>query len=208
MNIDPTSSTELYRRAAQPVLDELAELGFKVHQLPELRRFGARYAVAVPALARHLASTQHAGVKEDLARVLAVPWAKEQALRPLLQTFRSTPNSPPATKAAIAAAIEVLADASIELELIELCLATEHGNARELLVLALAKLDSPGVVEVLTDLLRDRGVGGHALRALLARAQRGRIEFDALHIKPYFGDGRAWVRRAAKELAQVIDAQR
>lgn len=208
MKIDPQSKAELHRRAARPVLEDLAALGFNVHQIPELRRYGARYEPAVPKLVEHLVSSDHADVKVELAHVLAVPWAREHALRPLMKLFRDTPNSPPAPKAAIAAAIEVLADDTVERELTKLCTTQAHGNAREALVLAMARLDSPVAVDVLTELLADRGVGGHALLALHNLAQRTRIDLEKKLVKPFYNDGRAWVRRAARELAQALDMQK
>jgi hypothetical protein len=205
---DPRAGRVRHRLAAQPVLDELGSLGFQVHQIPELRRFGASYAPAVPALARHLAKIDHAGVREELARVLAVPWAREHALAPLLEVFARTPNSPPATKAALAAAIEALADASVESELVRLCTDRSHGSSRELLVLALGKLDSPAVADVLAELLRDRFVGGHAVQALLRITERTRLDLDSAILKPFFNDGRAWVRRAARDLAAALQAKK
>jgi HEAT repeat protein len=187
------------------VLDELAAAGLRVHQLPELRRFGARYAPVVPALVRHLEQIEDLGVREELARVLAVPWARAAALRPLIGVFRRTPNSPPATKAALAAAIEALADDAVEDELVELARTTSHGNARELIVMALAKLSNPALIDVLAQLLSDRGVGGHALVALARLVARHRTPVELALVKPFLRDGRAWVRRETKDLLAVLE---
>ena len=196
---------ERYRDAVQPLLDELAQAGFKVHQLPELRRHGARAAVVVPALVRALENAENPDLVLELARVLAVPWAREEALEPLLRAFRRTPNSPPAPKAALAAAIECLADDAVEAQLVELARAKQHGNARELLVLALAKLSSPRLVDVVANLCADPGVGGHALSTLLRLVARHRTPIEPEVAKPFLRDGRAWVRRDAKELLAVLE---
>jgi hypothetical protein len=198
------SSREAYMRAAQPLLDELAALGFRVHRVNELRRHGARYAVAVPVLVRALERATDPMLVEELARVLAVPWAAP-ALRPLIEAFRRAPNSPPPPKAALAAAIEALADDSVAEELLEIARAKEHGNARELVVLALAKLDDERAPDVLEELLHDRGVGGHALTALLRIVPRRGLRLDPAIAKPFLRDGRAWVRRDAKDLLQALE---
>ncbi len=62
---------ERYRAAVKPLLDELSAAGFRVHQLPELRRHGARAESVVPALVRALESAQEPELVEELARVLA-----------------------------------------------------------------------------------------------------------------------------------------
>lgn len=196
---------ERYRAAVKPLLDELSAAGFRVHQLPELRRHGARAESVVPALVRALESAQEPELVEELARVLAVPWARELALRPLLAAFRRTPNSPPAPKAALAAAIETLADDSVEAELVELAGTKAHGNARELLVLALSKLSSPRLVDTVANLCEDPGVGGHALVALGRLVARHRTPVELAVVKPFLRDGRAWVRRDAKELLALLE---
>jgi hypothetical protein len=196
---------ERYRAAVQPLLEELAAAGLRVHQLPELRRHGANAATALPALVRALESAQDPQLVEELARVLAVPWARELALRPLLAAFRRTPNSPPAPKAALAAAIELLADDEVEAELVELARTKSHGNARELLVLALPKLSSPRLVDTVADLCADPGVGGHALVALGRLVARHRTPVEFAVVKPFLRDGRAWVRRDAKELLALLE---
>jgi hypothetical protein len=205
---DQGSSRERRRRAAQPLLDELAALGFRVHQLPELRRFGASYRTAVPALVRALEQSREPGLIEELARVLAVPWAREEALRPLIAAFRRAPNAPPAPKAALASAIEALADDSAFEALVEIARDRAHGPTRELVVLALGKLDDPRALEALVELLSDRGVGGHALSGLARAVARSRTPVDPSLVKPFLRDGRAWVRREAKDLMQLLSTLR
>ncbi|MBM3991761.1 MAG: hypothetical protein FJ298_12230 [Planctomycetes bacterium] len=196
---------ERYRAAVSPLLAELAAAGFRVHQLPELRRHGTRAQAVVPILVRALENAREPALVEDLARVLAVPWAREFALRALLAAFRRTPNSPPPPKAALAAAIEVMADDSVESELVELACTRAHGNARELLVLSLSKLSSPRLVDVLANLCADPGVGGHALAALARLVARHRTPVERAVVKPFLRDGRAWVRRDAKELLALLE---
>jgi hypothetical protein len=195
---------EAYERAARPLLDELAALGFRVHRVTELRRHGASYATALPALIRALESSDDPQLVEELGRVLAVPWAAP-ARGPLIAAFRRAPNSPPAPKAALAAAIEVLADDSVAGELLEIARAKEHGNARELVVLGLARLDDERIPDALEELLRDRGVGGHALTALVRVVAKRGLRLDPALAKPFLRDGRAWVRREANDLLQALE---
>jgi HEAT repeat protein len=140
--------------------------------------------------------------------VLCVPWAREAALRPLVEAFRRAPNSPHEPKQALATAIEALADLAVESDLIELSGMASHGTSRGMLVLALGKLDSTAVDDTLIDRLRDRTVGGHAVAALQRIAERRRIEVDLAHLKPFFNDPRPWVRRAVRDLAHALERQR
>ena len=90
-------------------------------------------------------------------------------------------------------------------EALELARTKSHGNARELLVLALPKLSSPRLVDTVADLCADPGVGGHALVALGRLVARHRTPVEFAVVKPFLRDGRAWVRRDAKELLALLE---
>lgn len=198
-------SNDSYDEAAGELRAIAAAHGFQVHRLGELRRFGARCEPILEALVNELKTTKSRQVVEELANVLAAPWAREAAFLPLVERFRATPNSPPATKAALAHALELLADDRFAPELVELASDRRHGNARTLLVLALGRVDGDSVLEALVDLLRDPGVGGHVVTALMEFVERRREAVDEALIKPFLRDGRPWVRRDAKALLQKLD---
>jgi hypothetical protein len=199
------SSRETYLAAARPLIELVAQHGVHVHKIVELRRYGARCKPFVGALVAELERTPSRELLEELASVLGASWAREAAMEPLLARFRSTPNSPPATKAALAQALEFLADDDVATEFIELARDRRHGNARQALVAGLGKLDAPEVADVLVELLDDPGVGGHALAALAKVVERSRELVDDTLVKPFLRDGRPWVRREAKDFLQLLD---
>lgn len=196
---------EAYAAAARELLATAAQSGFRVHRVGELKRYGARCEPILAALVDEVRRTSSRELLEELANVLATPWAREAAFQPLLERFRTAPNSPPSTKAMLAQTLGFLADERMAADLIGVASSRRHGNARAALVAALGRLDAPGVLEALVDLLRDPGVGGHALVALANYISRNRELIDVALVKPFLGDGRAWVRREAKNLLQTLD---
>lgn len=201
-------TNEAYAAAAQELLATAAQNGLRVHRVGELRRHGARCEPILGALVSEVQRTKSRELLEELASVLAGPWARETAFQPLLERFRATPNSPPSTKAALAQTLGFLADDRVSAELIGVALDRRHGNARATIVTALGRLDEEGVLEALIELLRDPGVGGHALVALSQYIARHRELIDTSLVKPFLADGRAWVRREAKELLHTLDKLR
>lgn len=198
-------TNEAYAAAAQELLATAAQNGLRVHRVGELKRYGARCEPILGALVNEVRRTSSRELLEELANVLATTWAREAAFQPLLERFRVAPNSPPSTKAMLAQTLAFLADERAAAELIELASSRRHGNARAALVMALGRLDAPGVFDALVHLLGDPGVGGHALVALASYISRNRELIDVALVKPFLADGRAWVRREAKELLQTLD---
>ncbi len=197
--------SQAYSAAAKPLLDAAAARGMKVMRVVELRRWGARAEPLLAELIAALDQTDSLELVEELASVLSGSWAREAALKPLITRFRSAPNSPPSVKAALAQAIEAQVDERAIDALVELVRERRHGNARAVLVNALGRLDHPLALDTLVVLLADPGVGGHALSALANFVPRTRETIERALVKPFLADGRAWVRRDAKELLNVLD---
>ena len=206
---DPTYKAQMeikqhQRSAAQPeylrqeklVTDELLALGYKIASLDELRRSGIEYRSAIPILLKWLQATTDQRLKEALVRALSVPWAKSGATRILLDEFRQTSENQGASlKWAIGNALEVLADDSCAQELLALARDPQHGKAREMVVLALAKLNDPRAEGVLKELLSDEQVAGHAVLAL---SNRPSVR-DLSELRPFLNHRQEWVRDAAKK---------
>lgn len=196
---------EAYSAAARELLATAAQSGIHVLRVGELKRYGARCEPLLGALVGEVQRTSSRELLEELANVLATGWAREAAFGPLLERYRAAPNSPPSTKAMLAQTIGFLADERGAADLIEIASNRRHGNSRAAIVAALGRLDAPGVFEALIDLLRDPGVGGHALVALASVISRNRELIDVALVKPFLADGRAWVRREAKDLLHTLD---
>jgi len=180
------------------LLEDLASAGFVVGSVTELRTSGVRYRDAVPVLLRWLPRAESSAEKEEIVRALSVPWARAEALGPLIEEFRAAPV--PGTpkqellRWAVGNGIEVLWDDAQFDELVELARDRRFGKAREMVVLGLARSNRPEAGEVLVELLDDPVVNGHAVKALgklsVPQAREG--------LERMAGDRRAWVRRDAQ----------
>jgi HEAT repeat protein len=84
----------------------------------------------------------------------------------LLEEFRRTPADESGLKWAIGNALATLADESLADDLIDLLDDQAQGAARQMLCEALRRTKDPRAPSVLTSLITDPDVGGHAIAAL------------------------------------------
>lgn len=194
---------ESYRRAAKPLIEELAAHGLRVDTVGELRHRGMDYAKAVPSLIRWLPQISDGAVKEDIVRSLSVPWAKPMAAAPLIEEFtRANDPTGDGIRWAIANGLAVVADESVLEELAGLVRDRRNGKAREMLALALANIDNSRSIELLMALLDDEQTVGHAIMALgklKAVSARGRLESLTRHPTK-------WVRDEARKALVRIES--
>lgn len=199
---DHEEAVKLDRQAAEPVLRDLAASGFKVQSLDQLRQAGIEFQAAIPILVRWLPKISNEQVKESLVRTLSVPWAKPEAVQPLIAEFQRTdvPQSDE-LRWAIANGLAVTADDAVLDQLVALVTDRKYGRAREMLALALGNCRDPRAVEVLIALLAEEQLAGHAVMALgklRSGIARSRIQDLLRHPK-------AWVRTEARKALAAID---
>lgn len=180
------------------LLSELAEAGYPVASVSDLRNSGLRYAPAVAVLLKWLPKVPREE-KEEIVRALSVPWARSQALDPLIAMFKADPvPSDPMGESlrwAVGNALEVFWDDSRFDELVALTMDQRYGNARQMVVLGLGRSKVPEAVDVLIKRLDDPAVSGHAVKALgKLRDPRARAGLESMT-----RDGRTWVRKAAEK---------
>ncbi|WP_422936555.1 HEAT repeat domain-containing protein [Sinomonas sp. P47F7] len=180
------------------LFEELAAVGYPVGSVSELRVSRARYVDAVPVLVRWLARAETPNQKEEIVRALSVPWARTEALGPLIEEFRAgpVPGDPrsESLRWAVGNGIEVLWDDSRFNDLIALARDERYGKAREMVVLGLGRSKRPEAGVIIVELLDDPVVNGHAVKALGKlgdpRAREG--------LRRMVTDDRAWVRKEAE----------
>jgi len=187
-----------YRIAAEPVLQDLRDIGYEVETIGELveKEYPARgpYKDAVPILMKWLPKVEYDALKEDIVRTLSVPWAKDAA--PFLVSEFRCAGEGRGLRWVVGNALSVVATPAIFPDLVQLVRNREYGKDREMLALALAKVKTKESVDVLVELLEDEDLSGHALAALAklkAAVPRKLVERFADHPK-------AWVRREASRL--------
>ncbi len=198
-----SENADSYQRAAAPVLQELASIGFRVQSIGDLRQSGAEYATAVPVLVRWLSRVANAQVKEDIVRTLSVTWAAPAAVSAMIAEFKSADDPKgDGLRWAIANGLAVIADDTAFDEIAQLVQDTRYGKAREMLALALGNSRSPHAASVLISLLDDEQVVGHAVMALgklKSAAARARLEQLQQHPTE-------WVRAEVTKALAGIDA--
>ncbi len=161
-------------------------------------------ATAVPVLLRFLSQELEPKIKEGVVRALSIKPANKVAIRLMIREFKR-PNISDYLRWAIGNAIEVLVTEEVVDELLELVRETRYGRARQMVVLGIGKLratrDNPVAVDVLTRLLEEDDVRGHAIAALgKLRAGKAREK-----IKEFLTYPNAWIRREAKRALERID---
>lgn len=190
-----------YRREAAGLLSDLAEVGFDVDYVGELVKRRVRYEAAIPVLIRWLPVIGDRSVKEDVIRTLSVPWARPDALKPLIEEFKKLPPEEEiGLRWVVGNALEITADDSVFEEVRDLATTPSYGRSREMVVASLGNMKNQEAIEVLIDLLEDETVVGHAVMALgKLKAKKARPK-----IKPLLEHPQAWIRKEAKKaLARI-----
>lgn len=188
------------------LLEELAGVGYEVESVAELRSSGARYPRAVPVLLKWLGRGDVAFEKEEIVRALSVPWARAEALGPLIELFRSVPRGGEEEEEeellrwAIGNALEVLWDDARFDDLVALARDESLGKAREMVVLGIARSKNMLAGEVLIELLGDPVVSGHAVKAL----RKMKVPSARPALELMLDDSRAWVRKEAQRALAVL----
>jgi hypothetical protein len=194
---DQRQNAENYSRAAAPIVAELRSLGFAVSSIGDLRRTKRVYKRAIPLLLAWVSQVSDRSVKEDLIRTLSVPWANPEAAPVLIREFKKADDTEATDlRWVIGNALEVVADDSHFSELAELAQDRKYGRAREMVVLALAKMKRPDSQNVLLRLLSDPQVDGHAVHALV----KMKAAVEAARVEPFLKHPKRWVRQEAKKL--------
>ena len=190
--------------AAQPVLNALAHIGFRIGTIADLFNRKLDYRAAVPILVRWLPEVSNPSVKEDIVRALPVRWAKPTAVLPLIEEFEQADERvAPSLKRAIANALSFIADDRVFEQISLLARDRRHGRAREMLALALGNMSDQRAVDVLIDLLVDDEVAGHAIMAL------GKLRADSAkaRIRCFESHRNAWIRREAHKAIKRIEGK-
>lgn len=187
-------------------LVELRAAGFPVRSIDELRESGERYEAAVPILLNSLHETSDLGALQAIVRALSVPWAKCDALGPMIVLFETLPIGMgprhESLRWAVGNALYELWDDRKFADFERLVRRQEFGKAREMVALGFSRSKRRrDAREVLVSLMSDPVLSGHALKGL--RKMKATVKRESL--QPFVEDGRAWVRRDARALLNYAD---
>ena len=188
-----------YQEAAGPLLAELADAGFQVRVVGDLRHWKGSYRRAVPILLKWLPLVEYEPLKDDIIHTLSTGYAKRLAAPALISEFKRSASWN--TKWAIGQALMYVADDSVFDDIAELVRDKQHGRGREMLTWALGKMKNARAVDILIELLDDEDVAGHAIRPLgKLRAMKARSK-----IERFLTHQRQWIRREARLALKRID---
>jgi HEAT repeat protein len=195
-NMERESAMFEYRGAVAPILADLRAAGVTVESLREVLGSRGLYRTALPVVLAWLEKTENKDAKGELAGVLAKKWAKPDAAPALIREFRRTSDSHWSdVRWAIGAALAETADDTVLKDILEICMNTGFGRAREMVVLGLGNMKSDEAITALVRLLADADVVGHAVKAL-GKLRAKRAEPDVQNLLQH---EKAWVRREARK---------
>jgi hypothetical protein len=141
------------RQAQTPLLQDLQGVGIEVSSVWDLVNTATPYPDALPILVEHLKRPYPDGVREGIARALAVPDA-HFGWHELAQLYQSEPDDT-RTKDGLAVALAGSFDESEIEDLVALAQDRRNGSSRILLLRPLARSERPGVREALDELAQD-----------------------------------------------------
>lgn len=148
---------EAQSRASQKsLLADLASAGVNVKTVWDLVNTSSDYSFAIPILLKHLQDRSYPdGVREGIARALAVRATQKLGWRILVEEFCETDPSNKRVKDGLAVALAVSADRNVLSELIELAKDKRHGSSRILLLIGIRRSRSVEAQEAIEQLADD-----------------------------------------------------
>lgn len=198
---DPLRDIDQVAKLEAPIVAGLAQAGYKISSIADLRRSGLRYRDAIPILLSALSAVSDHKTLMEIIRALGVPWAKPEATSPLIELFQQVDDSTGlGLRWAIGNALEVVWDDVDFDRLVALILEQSYGRAREMLVLGLGRSKRPEAVGLLIELLADYEVSGHAVKAL----RRIKPPEARSGLEKMLSDDRAWVRKEAEQALSAL----
>lgn len=143
------------RRDQAPLLADLAAVGVNVPTVWNLVNTSASYRSALPVLLNHLQRPYPDGVREGIARALAIRPTRAIGWRILVEQFCRTDSANRRVKDGLAVALAGACDKSVLPELIDLAKDKKHGESRVLLLLAIRRSRSPEAPLAIAELAND-----------------------------------------------------
>jgi hypothetical protein len=190
-----------FRRAAQPLLDDLAAAGYHEVNLESWPQSGQDYRSAVPILLEWLVRFSDVRLRTAIIRALSVPWAGSDVAGCLIEEYQRADSGSVKLRWVIGSALSVVANDSVFERVSAIAQDRQFGRDREMVVLGLANMTDSRTVPLLVDLLSDEDVAGHAVIAL------GKLgaENARSHVEPFLKHPKPWIRNEARKAIASFD---
>lgn len=151
----------------ETVKTELSKVGVSINDIYDLVNTKEPYPRAIPVLLNLLKKgIEHIGIKEGIIRALAVKEAVGIANPVLFEEYNKTPKDKMLLKWAIGNTIYTTITENYIEKAVAIVKDKSNGMSRQMFVLALGKIKSTDIENVLIELLDDNEVCPHALDAL------------------------------------------
>ncbi len=202
---------EKHKSDAAPVIKDLKELGFTIYDsMSDIFRYKFNHKIykrAIPVLIKWLSKIENLEVKDEIISCLRDKNGRDPAIVPILIKEFYLADELAAKnqychdyKANLGDAIGNSMNDDYFDQIISIVQNKKHGDARIMLVLGLAKLKNPKVVDILIDLLKDEDVQGHAVTVL----RKLKAKKAAPYVEPLLNHPITWIRNEAKKYFLII----
>jgi hypothetical protein len=171
------------RLAAQPIIKDLASIGFVIGSEWDFVNTPERYDAALPVLMKHFHRDYPDVIREGLARSFGRPWARRMAWDHILAAYLSEPNkervvppgaigAPSALKEGMAVALSEMAHRSDLNVLIDLISDPANGPSRIFFVKYLSRSKTREAFDALTKLSTDQDLSREIAFRLKSKLRR------------------------------------
>jgi HEAT repeat protein len=192
-----------YEEAVAPILRDLERVDIDVKTVGQLKHqaLRQRVAAAAPILVHWLPQVRYVPLKLDIVSVLGLLPDSPLVANALVEEFAKPEEEQ--VRWSIGSAIEGIANDSMFADVARLVRRTDFGRDRQMLALALGKMNRERALPVLLELLDDDDIVGHAASALRKlHPPEARAKLETLIDHP-----RAWVRREVRKAIAAIDKE-
>jgi hypothetical protein len=186
--------------AAKPIVDELAQVGYRVETLADLRHQRKPWKSALPVLLRWLPKVDNPDIKDEIVRCLSVPWLGNAGTAVFIEEFRKSAPLNEMVAWTIGNALSIVDVRGFENQIIELCRNPTYGMTRQMLVLGLGRFHDAGAEDTALELLKDESVKLHAVIALGKMKSRRAIP----ELEKLLADKKSILRREARKAITSI----
>lgn len=177
----------------EAVVDGLRRVGMEVSTIYDLVNSTSPHPEAIPVLLELLPKVHDIRTKEGIIRALTTKEARgTRVAETLISEFCVIEDS--LLKWTIGNALSVVADDTQYGKIVELVRDRRHGNARQMLVLALAKMKTSHPLDFIVELLDDDEVSGHAVMALGTLKNPEAIP----HLQRFLNHPKPWIQQEAR----------
>lgn len=171
------------------IKEKLLQIGMKIESIYDLVNSKEKYPEAIESLISLIeeSSEFHPNLTEGIVRSLAVKEAKGRANTSLFNLYDRTDNANSLLKWAIGNTINVIVQTKDENQIIKIVSNKSNGISRQMFVLALGKIKSESVENVLINLLDDEEVSPYAINSLgQLKSKKAKTKINDLlnHKKP------------------------